>query len=409
MAGDENVDADPHPTAAYLTEDILINILLRLPVASCIARFRCVCKSWRHLLSDPKFIRKILFFRNSDDEKSLPGHDRPHSFETLRPIPGYNQPSDLVPPVSGRVTDIIGICGGIVCMAYIDCNARYGEAPCNIILWNPATSEAKILPPCPVHPVGTPWHRPLVVGNEYTGFGFDPLTKDYKVIRALHFHPVDLTWENRDIEYHFEPSQIYIGDGPWTPFFIEVYSLKNDSWKRLNAEHHKIGDLLTYCPKPVQQYTSRNEKCYWFRDANPYDGYKYYPVFDIISFDMSDEVFELVTVTRPAAVIEQQVNGGDLPAAVYRDIWSASSCYMLKGVFVVTWSRCRHNEIWGLLKHGVAESWTKLLSFPRSIPYLDELQVYWKDEMQIAESVVGRVFLYDPATGKLNLEMERSS
>ncbi|CAN0928901.1 Putative F-box protein At3g16210 [Linum grandiflorum] len=226
MAGAEN----KHGPAVYLTEDIVINILLRLPVAACIARFRCVCKSWRNLLSDPNFIRKTLFFRNSDDEKSLQvliigsGSSPPgnfyslNSFETLRPIPGYNEPSDLVTPVGGRVTDILGICDGIVCMAYTFVDASYCVVPCNIILWNPATSEAKILPPCPVHPVGTPWQRPLMVNGEYAGFGFNPQTKDYKVIRLLEFYAVGL--EDDDREYHFEESQIHTG--PWNPLFLEV-------------------------------------------------------------------------------------------------------------------------------------------------------------------------------------------
>ncbi|CAN0928903.1 F-box protein CPR1 [Linum grandiflorum] len=254
--------------AAYLTEDIVINILLRLPVAACIARFRCVCKSWQNLLSDPNFIRKTLFFRNSDDEKALqvliigcgssPGNFYSlHSFETLRPIEGCDQPSPL-PPVGGQASEIIGICDGIVCMAYTDVDATFGDVPCNIILWNPATSEAKILPPCPVHPVGTPWQRPLKVNGEYTGFGFNPQTKDYKVIRLLEFDEVGLEDDNR--EYHFEESQIHTG--PWNPLFIEVYSLKNDSWKTLDFNHDKIQNWFMYASGSVWQYTSRKEKCY---------------------------------------------------------------------------------------------------------------------------------------------------
>ncbi|CAN1178925.1 hypothetical protein LINPERHAP2_LOCUS33899 [Linum perenne] len=68
MAGDENNDNN---SATYFDEDILINILQWLPIASCIARFRCVCRSWRTLLSDPIFIRKIIFSQTSDDKKKL--------------------------------------------------------------------------------------------------------------------------------------------------------------------------------------------------------------------------------------------------------------------------------------------------------------------------------------------------
>ncbi|CAN0928900.1 F-box protein At3g07870 [Linum grandiflorum] len=371
MAGAEN----KHGPAVYLTEDIVINILLRLPVAACIARFRCVCKSWRNLLSDPNFIRKTLFFRNSDDEKSL---------QVLIIGSGSSPP------------DILGICDGIVCMAYTFVDASYCVVPCNIILWNPATSEAKILPPCPVHPVGTPWQRPLMVNGEYAGFGFNPQTKDYKVIRLLEFYAVGL--EDDDREYHFEESQIHTG--PWNPLFLEVYSLKNDSWKTLDFDHDKIQNFFMYASSSVWQYTSRKEKCYWYCSFSPsvVNSYDVVPVFDIMSFDMSDEVFELVTVPRPAAVDS--------------DMWSARSCYMLKGVFVVNWSRGLHYEIWGLLKHGVAESWTKLPSFTPLRTYIADLEFCWKDGRKIVQCAYGRVFLYDPATGELvraNLQMERSS
>ncbi|CAI0390942.1 unnamed protein product [Linum tenue] len=38
----------------------MMSILLRLPTVVCIARFRCVCRAWRILLSDLQFIRKFI-------------------------------------------------------------------------------------------------------------------------------------------------------------------------------------------------------------------------------------------------------------------------------------------------------------------------------------------------------------
>lgn len=44
---------------AELPEDIILDILLRLPVKS-IGRFQCACKSWRATISDQSFIRAHL-------------------------------------------------------------------------------------------------------------------------------------------------------------------------------------------------------------------------------------------------------------------------------------------------------------------------------------------------------------
>ena len=40
-------------------DDIITEILLRVPAKSLI-RFRCVCKSWRALISDPSFVQNHL-------------------------------------------------------------------------------------------------------------------------------------------------------------------------------------------------------------------------------------------------------------------------------------------------------------------------------------------------------------
>ncbi|KAL9337207.1 hypothetical protein Peur_068976 [Populus x canadensis] len=52
----------------FSPEDLVICILTRLHVRSSI-RFRCVCKSWYTLLSNPNFIYRNLLFNYDDDVK----------------------------------------------------------------------------------------------------------------------------------------------------------------------------------------------------------------------------------------------------------------------------------------------------------------------------------------------------
>ncbi|XP_059639817.1 putative F-box/kelch-repeat protein At1g15680 [Cornus florida] len=53
-----------------LPEWLLLEVLLRLPVKS-ILRFKCVCKDWLSLISDPSFIRSYNSQRMSDPSPSF--------------------------------------------------------------------------------------------------------------------------------------------------------------------------------------------------------------------------------------------------------------------------------------------------------------------------------------------------
>ncbi|CAI0458262.1 unnamed protein product [Linum tenue] len=53
----------------FFPEDLMMSeILVRLPIF-CLVRFRCVCKSWYSLLSDPKFLYKTLFLVENDHRR----------------------------------------------------------------------------------------------------------------------------------------------------------------------------------------------------------------------------------------------------------------------------------------------------------------------------------------------------
>ena len=53
----EEAPAKRNP-AASLTDDLLVEILRRLPIRS-VCRFKCVSRSWRKLISDPDYRKKL--------------------------------------------------------------------------------------------------------------------------------------------------------------------------------------------------------------------------------------------------------------------------------------------------------------------------------------------------------------
>ncbi|MCI04059.1 F-box protein, partial [Trifolium medium] len=101
---------------------------------------------------------------------------------------------------------------GILCL-----NQGYGR---RLVLWNPTTRDFKVIPSSPL--VYVPPHRhPRHVLH---GFGYDHVTGDYKVIRFVDsFLRVD---ENEGIINEDRSSY---------ETFWEIYSLRSDSWRKLEV------------------------------------------------------------------------------------------------------------------------------------------------------------------------------
>ncbi|CAN1277414.1 F-box protein CPR1 [Linum perenne] len=364
MSGGDQLGID------FLPEELVINILLRLPIVWYIARLRCVCRSWRKLLSDLDFIRKIIYFQSSDDQKALrilmiggvctPMTPTPlfrcslNSYDTLLPVKGYH---DLLGPDGGAGSyNVRGCCDGIFCLT------RNGYDSYSIVLWNPVTSETKILPP----------HSAPDYSRKDIGLGFDPLTKDYKVIL---------------VTAEYEPEEI--DHAPTLVYTEKVYSLRNDSWQTLNVSNDDIfvNDRAIYLHQQQWGGTSRNKKCHWLLNI------WYQNICGVLSFDMSTQVFESVTFSIPPCLVDQ-----------YAPSWQVESCSMLKGMIVVDFFDCNFSEskmeTWAMLKCGVPESWTKLFTSPENLYFFHYMDV-WKDGMHICSSYIhNRIFICDLATGE---------
>ncbi|CAI0412390.1 unnamed protein product [Linum tenue] len=270
-------------SSTKLPADIVIEIFKKLPAALALARLRCVCKSWRALLSDRAFLRQILvmdsdrdgsrqimIFRLTDDQKPL---FSPCSYDTLRPLSVDPPQPVLLISTAGEdmrynKCHVVGYDNGIFCLG------DGIDEPGGTHLHNPATSETKALPPSPF------------TSTEYCGrswghlFGFDRKANDYKFIRL------------RKVFFNHEWKRVENGQKDRGVSFAEVYSLRNDSWSKVETDVNLYRFL--YTANSVLE--SHDGKCYrWDREYCNEERM----MTRVLSFDLAKEVFEMVEVLDP--------------------------------------------------------------------------------------------------------------
>ncbi|CAI0394226.1 unnamed protein product [Linum tenue] len=248
-------------------EDLSDMFLLRLPRACFLFRFRSVAKSWQTRFLKPDFIKKFIF-QNTDlwnDPQLLIQRRQKgrsvyslHSHRSLRLVSGPAQLEKLELG-SGNFEVRCG-CKGLFCLADGD-----GSGFSNIVLWNPATTQTKLLPVSNLDQALDGYARM----SEVIGFGFDPEKNDYKVVRTVVRFTAD-----EDIE---ESS--------------EVYSLKIDSWRTIYIRPHDLPDTIHYS---VPSESGDGRLFYWWG-----------PLLDFISFDMRSEECEGMRLRYPDASMQR--------------------------------------------------------------------------------------------------------
>ncbi|CAN0891456.1 F-box/kelch-repeat protein At3g06240 [Linum grandiflorum] len=312
----------------FIPQDLISDILPRLPTAAATVRFRCVCKSWCRLFSDPNFIRRHLLsskLHRDDDhgdeapvvmvaEPKIPDANGLRysllSYDTLLPkTTPYHLPHNTFRGWAGwPIQEIVGCCNGLFCIA--DRWSRVDSAvTVGLILWNPSTSETKLLPP----------YKP---GSRYitSGFGFDSSTGDYKVMRS--FQDGIMNW------------------------FCEVYSLRSGSWKGVNDAYWRLKMFDWGTGGDWTHNKSNPGKIYCYRHSS----YRDY----IVCFDFREERFRHQYF--PAGLVEG-ANFGQLHLAATSKEDS---------LMAVVRDKDDNLDIWGLLDYRSVESWTKLFRYDGS-------------------------------------------
>uniref|UniRef100_A0A7N2R134 F-box domain-containing protein n=1 Tax=Quercus lobata TaxID=97700 RepID=A0A7N2R134_QUELO len=178
-----------------LPENLVVEILSRSPVKS-LMRFKSVRKSWHAHLRNHSFITQHHKWATSDNQGRGVVFTHEHHGQTH---------------VALLSNDTLEMSRDIE-LVILPRECLYGE---EILLWNPATRESKLLP---IIKQRSRYSGPYVAYN--FGFGIDPKTNDLKVVRIVDFYR------------HKQPQ-------------FEVYNLSTDSWRVIDTPVGRL-DYIFY-------------------------------------------------------------------------------------------------------------------------------------------------------------------
>ncbi|KAM3685783.1 hypothetical protein ACJW31_11G144800 [Castanea mollissima] len=219
----------------YLPEEVVLEILHRLPVKSLI-RFRSVSKSWNSLITSSAFINSHLtrsLSLPSNSSKLIVRHCLDNSYES--PYQSFM---------------LIGSVNGLFSLYDQEC----------YILWNPSIRKFITLPkPC------------SFIGFCRHAFGFDPRTNDYKVVRIAFPCRISMSEETK-------------------PPLIEVYSLNEGCWRITSASFPPGIKVTDWC-RPA---AFLNGAVHFAAEYENKPGGPCGPL--VLSFDLLDEVCHVISL-----------------------------------------------------------------------------------------------------------------
>ncbi|XP_028799967.1 F-box/kelch-repeat protein At3g23880-like [Neltuma alba] len=297
----------------FLHEEIIRNILKRLPVKSLI-RFQCVCKQWKNLIKTRSFVADHLH-HSSHQNLSLLLERSPlrlclldcglqlHEVQNVPSINAFSR------------ARIVGSCNGLLCVE-INHDKKF---PPSLLLWNPANRVFRYVP-----------RRTYSDSDECeVGFGFSAAVNDYKIVR---------TYAQFDDEVNR----------------VEVFSLSRQTWKGI-----EIGNL-----KGVKLYSesvTTNGAIFWFGLNLGEEEKGENDTEVIVSFDIAKEVFTLMPWPSLDYNANEKLTVYENKLAVLCDIWDDDDERSdLIDLWVMEEGTCASGERW---------SWTKIYTSSPS-PYI---------------------------------------
>ena len=306
----EEITLTPTPLPT-LTVDLLVEILCRLPV-KLLLQLRCVCKSWNHIISHPKFAKKHL---STTRHLHLVSHSYISGKRTLASYPLDSIFTGITTNVTkfveynqkyprSELDYIVGSCHGIVCFVEYSKNV--------VLLWNPSIRKFKRLPPFEMPQVVTFFMFRMIYA-----FGYDHVTDDYKVIVAL----------------NYEDNSVHPGVRKTE---LKVYTLGTHCWKSVQEKFPCDVKLRFFDVFESGKFVSG--KINWLACKDWIREKKY----SIVSFDLGNESYQSVLLPNIGEIHDRH----KVVLGVLRDCL----CLIVR------------HDVWIMKEYGNKESWTKLFT-----------------------------------------------
>jgi molecular chaperone HtpG len=365
-------------SGCYIHNDIAFFILSKHPIKS-LKRFECVSKSWSCLTEDSRFMtmyrKNLLLSQSYDGDTSLLVNicSDSEKFHFLSGERFENRVSFICPVKCYCAVEINSFASvnGILCLKHYK----------SFSLWNPTTDEVKVIPPSGtllpliVHKYKADYfhHRTMI-----HGFGYDSIADDYKVICLETFEPLI-----GDDELGKKLQSLLLQDESLKPFW-QIYSLKSNSWKKLNVNMpHSSTLLVASLHGNFRVYM--NGVCHWLSMPGCHWTVPFSAEACMVSFDLNNETF-LVT---------------PLPSYV-RLTWTQLTVLnnSIALIFFSIITNIFHISILGEV--GVKESWIKLFTIekPCALATLCPMGVGMNGEVVFANDD-NKLLLFDLNTNKI--------
>ncbi|XP_074341821.1 F-box/kelch-repeat protein At3g23880-like [Apium graveolens] len=206
--------------SADLPEDRIVKeILIRVPVKSMV-RFRCVCKLWNSLVSNPDFTRSqsnLSVSNNFDDDHIILNKRLPDSNLSIISRATLSETRiNKVPYPAAIHADmhLVGSINGLVCVVCLSSLGYY------FIIWNPATQISKKI--LLLKKSWWPFKLEKDLWPCLLGFAWDHISNDYKLIfdtmlslSAVAYSCKTDSWSNVAVRW-----TRYWKDARWSPSVI---------------------------------------------------------------------------------------------------------------------------------------------------------------------------------------------
>ncbi|KAH7575346.1 hypothetical protein ACOSQ2_005406 [Xanthoceras sorbifolium] len=353
----------------YIPQEVLVEIFIRLPAKALLAS-RLVCKSWCSLITDPKFIYKHtqFTFKSQDTSQLIVRRyyrpDMRDKFTLHRDDESFSEYQPLDIPFDSKYYPyaVVGSCCGLVCLR--STSVRNMNMPQPLVLWNPSAGFCVSLRV-----------RPFIgnILDPIYGFGFDPRTNDYKVVKIV--YGVKSLYPNK------------------SPQIVDIFALSEGKWRNITA--------------PAAPLYIINEKLSWVYVNGAIHWIAHYELDQVLYsrkmvvglFDMSEEVFkelqmpEIIMTERIASEKTQKLSIGDMNHSLsllhYYTQWENSPSY----------DGCC---IWVMKEYGVVESWTKQFKIDLRLGLGKILGLRRNGEILLVTRYNGELVSFHPETRKIN-------